>query len=160
MFDTKGEAAWDSVLIATGEIGKKPAIHLYSWAPSSRTFCSLACMQGYHTRGVAQLAFSADGTKLFSVGVEYTVALYNTDRTSPQLGKMISSSQGPKGKVLHVSSCSPNGDKPDSFYSCGEKHVCYWNTASGLKYEACRLDKHKNKQMMCVTRGMVSAVYS
>lgn len=67
VYDAANPAPWGGgVLMATGEIGKKPAIHLYCWTPSdgaevAGVFTSLVCMQGYHMKGVAQLAFSGNG---------------------------------------------------------------------------------------------------
>ena len=46
--------------MASGEIGKTPAIHLYKLTPEGM-FLSLACMKGYHVKGVSQLCFSSDG---------------------------------------------------------------------------------------------------
>ena len=48
------------MLVASGEIGKTPSIHLYKYTPEG-VFLPLACMKGYHTKGVSQLCFSADG---------------------------------------------------------------------------------------------------
>jgi hypothetical protein len=75
------------------------------------------------------------------------------------MGKMISSSQGPKGKVFHLSATSSApGTVPGNteFISCGEKHFCFWSmpVAGGtLKNETGKLGEHKNKMMLCVVRG-------
>ncbi len=105
-----------SPLIASGEIGKKPSIHLYSWRDDTKSFTSLACMHGLHTKGVCQLAFTPDGKYLFSVGIDYTIAIYNTDDSNPtSLGKMVVSSQGPKSKIFHCTVFKVDGNKGYSF---------------------------------------------
>ncbi len=147
-------------LIASGEIGKTPAIYLYAYSPNTNSgapknnnamFRSLGCMKGFHTRGVAQLCFNAAGTVLFSVGVDYTVAMYCTDSANTkQLCKLIYSSQGPKDKVLHACYCG-DGSGPNStvFVTCGEKHVTVWRVDKGsLKQETGKLGTFKNKFIM------------
>jgi len=47
------EASSSPVLIATGEMGKMPAIHLYSW--SNGQFQAIACMKGFHTKGTTTI---------------------------------------------------------------------------------------------------------
>lgn len=155
VYEPSSTSSWTQVLMATGEIGKSPAIHLYVWKPSNTgkggQFQSLACMRGLHLKGVCQLAFSTKGDRLFSVGVEYTIAVYNTEQGSPQFGKMVGSSQGPKDKVLHASVCGPTGD---DFFTCGEKHVCLWKMQNNTpKSETGKLGEHKNKSFMSAARG-------
>ena len=148
-----------STLIATGEIGKQPAIHLYTWTSvlvenkCGGSFTSLACMRGYHTKGVCQLAFSGDGKMLFSVGVDYTVATYWTDVTdTANFGKMKCSSSM-KGVALHLEKCGLNGC---DFATCGEKHVVFWPLEKGvLKPKQASLDdkakgNFKNKTFLCL----------
>lgn len=122
-------------LIASGEIGKTPAIYLYTWtfdsSSPSGSFQSLLCIKGFHSKGVSQLCFSKDGKMLFSANLDYSIGLYNTDLSNMNtFGKMILSSQGPKEKILHVSfqgddSTSNNGEY--QFITCGEKHIITWN---------------------------------
>jgi WD40 repeat protein len=139
-----------STLIATGEIGKQPAICLYSWTCGE--FRSLGCLKGSHTKGIAQLAFSPDGLLLFSVGLEYSIAIYCTDqRNSKNFGKLVASAQGPKDRVLHAIGFGGAGNASNNyqFYTCGEKHVTFWKYDKGiLKQETCQLDKFKNKIFM------------
>jgi WD40 repeat protein len=114
-------------------------------------------MKGFHTKGVCQLAFSGDGTRLFSVGIDYTVAVYDTNHRAQNnlnFGKMVFSSQGPKGKVYHVSAAGRGGG---DFVSCGEKHLCYWVRGSGAseKTYTCengKLGPHRNKMLLSVAR--------
>jgi hypothetical protein len=151
-----------SSLIASGEIGKKPAIYLYSYDDNSASFESLACMKGCHTKGVAQLAFSGDGKLLYSVSVEYNIAIYCCDRSSSKnFGKLLVSCQGPKEKILHIVSCSASSSSSSStvspsFITCGEKHLLLWNyneKGGSLKQEQCSLGKeNKNKTLLSLVR--------
>eukprot|EP01040_Poterioochromonas_malhamensis_P009806 gene9806-10650_t len=145
-------------LIASGEIGKTPAIYLYSWQNSESassgncSFESLGCFKGSHTKGVAQIAFSNDGKYLFSIGIEYSVAIYSIARDNPKnFGKLIASGQGPKDRIMHLSASHSNDYK---FYSCGEKHIILWNLDRGtLKQENCKLGSNKNKVFLSIARG-------
>ena len=133
-------------LIATGDIGKHPVVYLYEWDSAEKLFVSLTSMRGFHTSGVCQMSFSHDGMFLFTVGADYTIAIYDSNQSSTQFGKMIASSKGPKDKVLHCTSL-PDG----SFVSCGEKHVIYWSHNAGrIVKEEVKLHEHKRKLIMCV----------
>jgi WD40 repeat protein len=89
MQDSFGQKDHTSTLIASGEIGKIPAINIYNWNSLTETFETLAAVKGYHTGGVSQLCFSRSGGRLFSVGIDYTVAVYDTEKTSKSFGKMV-----------------------------------------------------------------------
>ena len=78
-----------SIMLATGEIGKHPVIHIYSWSPFRSIFQSLSSVKGFHTGGISQLAFSLNGFRLISVGIDYTVAVYDTEISSKSFGKMV-----------------------------------------------------------------------
>jgi hypothetical protein len=156
-----------SFLIASGEIGKNPAVYLYSYDGGSASFESLACMKGCHSKGIAQLAFSGDGKLLYSVSVEYNIAIYCCDRSSSKnFGKLLVSCQGPKEKILHIVSCSAASSSSSSsssspgvspsFITCGEKHLLLWNyneKGGSLKQEQCSLGKdNKNKTLLSLVR--------
>ena len=150
-------------LIASGEIGKKPSIHLYSWCDDTKSFKSLSCMHGLHTKGVCQLAFTSNGKYLFSVGIDYTIAIYGTDDSKPNsLGKMVVSSQGPKSKIFHCTVLKSNNieDNVHSFICCGEKHITLWEfsvTENTLKSYECSFNSFKvlkNRTMICATHCM------
>lgn len=132
-------------MFASGEIGKTPGICLYLWTSCADSFQTLSCLQGLHTKGISQVSFSTDGKYLFSVGIEYTVAVYCTDREHKQFGKMVASSQGPKDRIMHTTACSSSsGDYV--FFSCGEKHAIVWSLSSKyvLKAENCKFaDKNQ-----------------
>ena len=113
-----------AITVATGEMGKKPAVYL--WKPDANEgMVSLACMSGFHTKAVCQLTHSTDGLQLFSVGIEYTVAVYNIQEDHKKYGKQICSAQGPKGKIFHASAYG-SVDKTSKFVTCGEKHIVFW----------------------------------
>lgn len=145
------------VLLATGEVGKKPAIHLYEWVAAQSIFRSLACISGLHTKGVAQLAFSSTGERLFSVSVEYAVAVYDCNPVSPTLGRMVASGTGPKGKIMH--SCNAGVvAKTEIFVTCGEKHLCVWSLQDkSLKMDNGELGPYKNKILLSCAKGNVSS---
>lgn len=136
-------------IIASGEMGKNPAIHIVTWTlDNERTgschFSSNHIIKGFHNKGIAQLCFSQNGECLFSVGVEYSVAIYST-----VTGKMISSAQGPKGAIFH---CCHSGVNGDNFLSCGEKHAIFWDKSKGYKQEECKLGKFKNALVLSAVR--------
>lgn len=147
-----------STLIASGEIGKTPAIYLYAWTPKpggGGGFQSFGCFKGFHTKGITQLAFSEDGKFLFTVGVEYTVAIYATDTSQMStFGKMIASSQGPKDKIMHASRYGVNSSSEYKFSTCGEKHAIFWKFDANRKIltqETAKLGEHKNKMLLCAS---------
>ena len=146
----------DEALVATGEVGKKPSIHVYSWDEEHSAFASVTCLSGYFSKAVVQVVFSSpsptDDLLLFAVGQDYKVAVYNVDRSAKSFGRMLGSMQGPKDKVLHVCAswhiATPEGGKPiaRSFLSCGQKHAIIWQmTKSGKpKQIDVKLGKFRN----------------
>ena len=79
----------NDIMIASGEIGKTPVINIYRWNSNGKFFESLSSPKGFHTVGISQLDFSNSGNKLFSVGIDYTVAVYDTEKGSKSFGKMV-----------------------------------------------------------------------
>ena len=115
----------EKYLIATGNMGTNAAIHIWKPANASSPVNSpsVMCMTGCHPKGVSQLVFSTDGNLLFSIGVEYSIAVYNINAADAKFGKLIASGKGPNGKVaLHA--CAFGDGK---FMSCGDKHVVVWS---------------------------------
>jgi WD40 repeat protein len=140
---------WEQSLVATGEIGKNAAIHLWRAVPHMQ---SLACLTGCHPKGVSHLVFSKDGSKLFSVGVEYTVAVHCVKEGDKQFGKLVSSAQGPKGMAMHACLFGPEGAELH-FVTCGEKHVVVWTVkGSSLKMETVKLKTFKNNIFLAGAR--------
>ena len=123
----------DDALIATGEVGKKPGIHVY--ALNNGSFRAIACLSGYFSGAVCQMAFSEDGKYIFGADSNYKTALYCIDETNnKQFGKMLGSAQGPKSTIYHM--CSLNNLE---FVSCGDKHVMQWTCHDG------KTDSNKRK---------------
>eukprot|EP01013_Petalomonas_cantuscygni_P023165 TRINITY_DN44547_c0_g1_i1.p1 TRINITY_DN44547_c0_g1~~TRINITY_DN44547_c0_g1_i1.p1 ORF type:complete len:774 (+),score=199.39 TRINITY_DN44547_c0_g1_i1:122-2443(+) len=62
-------------MVATGQQGKKPSIRVWCVDDPSK---ELACLAGFHERAVVSLAFSADGTRLLSAGLddEHSIAVH------------------------------------------------------------------------------------
>ena len=146
----KGKEYSGPTLIATGEIGKKPAIYIYSWSENAQSFSPVTSMRGYHRAGVCQMAFSKDGSSIFTVSVDYSIAVYCTQLTYPgKVGKMICSSQGPKDRIFDCCSLTA---APGDFVSCGEKHISYWASKnSAIVQEQVKLGKFKRDFVMCAT---------
>jgi len=148
-----------NITIATGEMGKKPAVYL--WKPDPHTgMVSLACMSGFHTKAVCQIAHSADGLMLFTVGIEYTVAVYDIQEKNKKFGKQICSAQGPKGKILHAASyglaSATAGNYSTKFVSCGEKHIVFWELKKGgssISQTPAKLSReYSNKMYLSASR--------
>jgi microtubule-associated protein-like 6 len=148
----------DTTLIATGEVGKNPAIHLYQWNALAKHFDSLCTMKGFHESGVVQMTFSNTGKCIFTIGANYTVALYSTDvNDQNKFGRMITSAKGPKGKVLDCCSLLPYNEIEGDFVSCGEKHIVYWTNnerSRKLEMNDVKLGSFKRDYIMCASRLM------
>eukprot|EP00636_Phaeomonas_parva_P008104 CAMPEP_0118868616 /NCGR_PEP_ID=MMETSP1163-20130328/12066_1 /TAXON_ID=124430 /ORGANISM="Phaeomonas parva, Strain CCMP2877" /LENGTH=2540 /DNA_ID=CAMNT_0006803335 /DNA_START=188 /DNA_END=7810 /DNA_ORIENTATION=- len=105
--------------VATGEQGKRPRIAL--WDVNSGA--TLQVMQGFHRRGVSNLAFSASGALLASVGLDddHSIAIYRLED-----GSMVASGKGDRAKILDIAF---NGE--GSMITVGKKHVKFWSIKSG-----------------------------
>lgn len=135
------KSSWDACIVATGEIGKDAAIHLWSPVESMQ---SLACITGCHPKGVSHLLFSRDGSMLISVGVEYTVAVHCVRAGDARFSKQICAAQGPKGLALHACLFGSSESEPQ-FLTYGEKHVVLWTIrGSSLKMDTVSLKSYKN----------------
>ena len=105
--------------VATGEIGADPKIVIWD----SNSGSTLAVCEGYHTRGVGLLQFSADGKLLYSVGMDddHSVAVYGADPDS-NLGQLIAKAKGSRAKMLALSSF---GER--DFCTAGKREVKFWS---------------------------------
>ena len=89
----------DLDLVATGQIGKNPGIHV--WDPLSRgkksDINTKAKLSGFHRRGVSLLAFNQRGDRLASIGLDddHSIAIYDWRRKL-----LVASGKGDKNKVL------------------------------------------------------------
>jgi WD40 repeat protein len=100
--------------VATGEIGKFPKIVLWD----ANTGVTIRVIQ-FHKRGVANVAFSANGELLVSTGMDddRTVAVHNV-RTGAVLGK------GKAGRGVDIFTLSVGGN--EVFVTGGKNHVKFW----------------------------------
>lgn len=127
-------------MVATGDMGRRPTVHVYCYRGGC--FTSEAALSGHHSRGVTQLCFSADGTKLISIGLEYSVVVFCVTRGA-DMGKVLAIAQGPKEKVLHCCAFDAH------FLSCGEKHIALWTlVGSSAKCELIKLGAGKSKMFL------------
>jgi WD40 repeat protein len=162
------QATDNKATIASGEIGKSPAIHISTWSlnegDGSHRFDSRFIIQGFHSQGISHLAFSSSGGLLFSIGVNYSIAAYDISSTAApgKYGRMIYSTQGPKEKVMHL--C--HGLDGDHFLSCGEKHIIFWkaNHASNSNpyqgYQQCAVKLGQNKSKTFLSCVAISKGYA
>jgi len=100
--------------VATGEIGKFPKIVLWD----ANTGVTIRVIQ-FHKRGVANIAFSANGELLVSTGLDddRTVVVHNV-RTGSVLGK------GKAGRGIDVYTLRVGGNA--TFVTGGKNHVKFW----------------------------------
>jgi len=100
--------------VATGEIGKFPKIVLWD----ANTGVTIRVIL-FHKRGVANIAFSANGDLLVSTGMDddRTVVVHNT-RTGSVLGK------GKAGRGIEVYTLSVGGN--ELFVTGGKGHIKFW----------------------------------
>jgi microtubule-associated protein-like 6 len=105
--------------VATGQIGKKPKIVVWD----SNSGSTLQTCQGFHTRGVALIQFSADGKLIYSVGMDddHSVAVYGADKDT-NLGHLIANAKGSRSKMLALSALGNN-----NFCTAGKKEVKFWS---------------------------------
>jgi microtubule-associated protein-like 6 len=101
--------------VATGEVGRKPKIHI--WSTESMEVLSTVC--GLHKGGVLHVSFSPDGQLLASVGADslHSVVVYDWQKRL----KLFSAGSS-SAKVLD---CVFVGDS--DFVSCGIGHITFWS---------------------------------
>lgn len=114
-------------LVATGQIGKDPFICVWN----SQTMETVSILQGGHERGIATVAFSTDGEKIVSTGLEDQHWLTVWDWKK---GKVIASTRGHGDKIFDTQF---NPYDPTQVVTCGVKHIKFWtlcgNSLSGKK---------------------------
>lgn len=99
--------------VATGEIGKDPKLVLWD----SNTGVTIKVIE-FHTRGISQLAFSGDGKKIVSIGMDDDRAIaVHVCETGALVGK------GKAGRGINVYCMTVGGS---SLITGGKRHVKFW----------------------------------
>ncbi|KAG5192222.1 WD40-repeat-containing domain protein, partial [Tribonema minus] len=132
-------------LVATGEQAAKPKICV--WNPD--TLSAVITLVGFHKRGVTALAFTCDGAKLVSVGLDdsNSIAIYGLLQNSA--GILLTTSRGNQS-MLHDLRCSPYS--PHAFAVCRVRHMDLWNMEGGggvLKWQQAVLRSNAAETFLC-----------
>lgn len=120
-------------IFATGELGPKPKIYL--WSPQMET--NLILKNGV-IKGVCSLSFSPSGEKLAAVCIDdnHMVVVFNTED-----GKMIACEKGDTAKIVDLDWVDEN-----SFCTAGIKHFKTWTLRNGsLSSKRGSFGKNNNK---------------
>ena len=109
----------DGKFAATGEVGKTPLI--YVWNTSTMEI--IRSFKGIITRGVTNIAFSADGTKIVALGADndHCLVVYDVFKTGTKTGAMqnvVATGKAGKDTFLDVRFHPTNSDK---LILCGVK---------------------------------------
>ena len=103
-------------LIATGEVNIQPQVHVWD----AQSFETVVVLQTAHKGGILHLCFSADGTKVISIGMDSTFSVqifqWEQNRTLAfrNLGYL---------PVFGVKFDPYNSNK---FVTCGYEHMAVW----------------------------------
>ena len=120
-------------IIATGQLGQKPVIHI--WEVKEPEFETLSILSGLHEdpQGICSLAFSGSGKLLVSVGLDpnLTVGVWRWKEGS----LVASASADHKPHRIFRAMFRPDSDTV--FVTVGYKHVSFWSVAG------CELLKRK-----------------
>lgn len=142
-------------IVATGQMaakGKAKTIDLYVWdSETKKEFCNL---NHFHLRAVVALAFSADGSKLLSVGQDDDNSLAIHDWSSKTL---LCTSNVDKAKVTGVA-WSPVS--PNEFVTVGAKVIKFWVlNGRNVSSKIGKMDKNdKLFPFTCVTYAFKGVV--
>lgn len=101
--------------VATGQVGKAPYICIWE----SSNVKTVSILKDQHTHGIAALAFSKDGERLVSVGLDPNNLIVVWEWRK---GRMISNVKGHTDRIFDV--CWSASDK---FVTSGVKHVKFWS---------------------------------
>eukprot|EP00759_Apiculatamorpha_spiralis_P014338 PhF_6_TR21028/c1_g1_i1/m.30235/K18598/EML6; echinoderm microtubule-associated protein-like 6 len=108
-------------LVVTGEIGAKPKICVWNVATGEEV-CKIA---PFHKRGVVSVAFSANGEKIASIGLDddHMIAIHNA-----QTGALLASDKGDSQRILDVR-CNRTRevDSNNEWVTVGVKHIKFWS---------------------------------
>ncbi|XP_030627441.1 echinoderm microtubule-associated protein-like 6 isoform X2 [Chanos chanos] len=104
-------------LVATGQVGKDPYICVWD------TFSvqTVSILKDTHSHGVACLAFSADGQRLVSVGLDAknTVCVWDWKK-----GKVLATATGHSDRIFDI---TWDPFQQNRLVSCGVKHIKFWS---------------------------------
>nr|XP_024660474.1 echinoderm microtubule-associated protein-like 5 [Maylandia zebra] len=100
-------------LVATGQVGKDPYVCVWD----TFTAQTVSLLRDGHTHGIACLAFSADGQRLASVGLDAknTVCIWEWKR-----GKILATATGHSDRIFDI--CW-DPFQQSRLVSCGVKHI-------------------------------------
>ncbi|KAM4607535.1 echinoderm microtubule-associated protein-like 6 isoform 3-T3 [Polymixia lowei] len=106
----------DRSLVATGQVGKDPYVCVWD----TFTVHTVSLLRDGHTHGIACLAFSADGQRLASVGLDAknTVCIWEWKR-----GKILATATGHSDRIFDI--CW-DPFQQNRLVSCGVKHIKFW----------------------------------
>ncbi|XP_047459469.1 echinoderm microtubule-associated protein-like 6 [Mugil cephalus] len=104
-------------LVATGQVGKDPFVCVWD----SFSVQTVALLRDGHTHGVACLAFSSDGQRLASVGLDAknTVCIWEWRR-----GRILATSSGHSDRIFDI--CW-DPFQQSRLVTCGVKHIKFWS---------------------------------
>eukprot|EP00741_Cyanophora_paradoxa_P020672 tig00021289_g19953.t1 len=123
-------------LVATGQVGKDGIIHVWD----AKSMAVKVTLKGFHKRGVCALAFSTNGTRLASVGLDddHTVAVWDWMKSG---AKPLGSDKGDKNKIL-LAEFKPGSET--EFVTVGAQHIKFW-TIDGSGQPSGKLGSAKGK---------------
>ena len=131
--------------IATGQVGKDPPIHVWDVG----TLETLSILKGHHQRGVCAVAFSSDGKRLASVGLDdhHSIVVWGWKK-----GEMLATSRGHGDKIFMI--CWDPFDT-DKLVTVGIKHIKFWSQVGGgfVSKRGVYGNKGKMTTQLCVDYG-------
>ncbi|XP_066956728.1 echinoderm microtubule-associated protein-like 6 isoform X2 [Macrobrachium rosenbergii] len=136
----------EGVLVATGQIGRDAVVHV--WDGLNQKIMSL--LKNGHSKGVSSVAFSADGERVASLGLDdhHTLIVWNWKK-----GYKLASARGYNDKVFGIRFSPTNSNR---LLSYGAKHIKLWNQAGGgLTYRQVAMgSKFKQETVLCCSAGV------
>nr|XP_039266613.1 echinoderm microtubule-associated protein-like 6 [Styela clava] len=136
-------------LVATGQVGKTPYICVWE----SSTVKTMSILKDQHTHGIAALAFSPNGERLVSVGLDTNNLVVVWDWKK---GRMLSNARGHTDRIFDVQWIDQA-----QFVTCGVKHIKFWNlSGNSLTNKRGVLGKLGEVQTALCVRCSADNVYS
>jgi WD40 repeat protein len=131
----------NGTIIATGEVGKRPRMTVWSAGAGSRVKVHRV-LHGFHRGGVSQLAFSPDGTRLASVGCDdtHSIAMYEWARAGVRETAEGVDDVEDGGRALRWSAQNTTlavfalcWRDDSTIVTAGRDHLTFWDVTSGKK---------------------------